>query len=388
MILNKMLSLRSSIIAALCAQQCLAGPVRRFLNTTSSLVDAAHASSVDTQFPRPFTFPTTSTTETRLQQHAQHTSVDTHFPRPFTFSTSKTSPNQQAGTANSDPDCPSMTVSSNAGGSSLPVITTANPSAAASSSANQDTTHTITAKTRMHHRTGGPFHGGQHGGTGGPFHGGQQGGKASRTSTTTLTLFTTVTPHAQASGSHAPSGSSAAADGSSSVAAGSQTKPTQAAPTSNVATWGTYTITYTPSSSAGTNAAPTRGSKSSSIVPSNGASSSATTTAPNTSIPVPPTVTFSFNPPNSASSTTSSLSASSHSSASAPPVPTQQSPSAPPPPPPTPSSPSGPAGITIVPINTDATTIYVTVTDPGATTTLSAVTVTAFPGGGHRHGPP
>jgi hypothetical protein len=69
-------------------------------------------------------------------------------------------------------------------------------------------------------------------------------------------------------------------------------------------------------------------------------------------------------------------------------VPTQQSPSAPPPPAPTPSSPSGPAGITIVPINTDATTIYVTVTDPGATTTLPPVTVTAFPGGGHRHGPP
>lgn len=366
--LNQMLSLRNSLIAALCVQQSLAGPVRRYLNTTSSAIEAAQVSSVDTQFPRPFTFPTQPPTETRPTPQAEHTSVDTQFPRPFTFSTSGTSPMQKAGTTNSDSDCLSMTASSNAGESSLPVITTANPSAAANSSTTQDAVHTITTRTRAQH------------GTGGPFRGGQQGGKVS--STTTLTLFTTVTPHVQASGSHAPSGSSAAGS--------SQAQPTQAAPTSNIATWGTYTITYTPSSSAATSAAHTEGSQNSSLFPSSSASSSATTTALSQSIPVAPTVSFSFDPTSAASSATSLPPVVSQSSASAPPAPTQQSPNGPPSPAPTPTSPSGPAGITIVPINTDATTIYLTVTttDAGATTTLPGVTVTAFPSGGHRHGPP
>ena len=238
----------------------------------------------------------------------------------------------------------------------------------------------------------------------------------STSSTTTLTFYTTVHPGGDGGKTRSSSGGfptqsitgsqslSLSHAATSSVASRSETKETEYSTSSTStppAIWGSYTLTYAVSSSQST-VSTARSPSTKSTSSWTAATSTATATiqrhssafaypTPSSSTENPATVdpihtTASAPPPVFTWSPTSSsglqpLGPPYQSTDGLPSIITQPSPTSSATSLTTSTSSSGIAGITIVPVNTDATTIYITVTttDPGATTTVAKKTVTANP---------
>ena len=347
------------VAISLCASETLAGPLRRYTNSTSTQISPSRSHLASLQV-------------NAAHEASSHPSASTTLQ-----SISSTLPLRDVGSASSSSGCESMSSSysntqsvqtstrqrgfaqhispsSNAGsGPSLITISTISPSSTPTAHQNGTASRPV-----------------------GAFGGRQPAVKQSSRSTTTLTLYTTVPPHAPASSSIPASGHSALSD--SSIAPSERAGSSMHASSSGASEFSTASSADTTKRKGQKPTKPTSKHRPAFAYPwpkrpEHGSTASVTVD------PVQPsytasTLTYSYNPQPD------------QTSRGLPPIVTQHHPSkgtsdATPTSSPSTTS-STIAGITIVPVNPDATTIYMTVTttttDAGQTTTVAKQTVTAY----------